>query len=107
MTLNDLKVIAYHNCQSKGFWDEERNMGEMIALCHSELSEALEEIRKNPNPLFEYSDGGKPCGFISELGDCIIRILDICGYLNVDIERIILDKMQYNSKREYKHGKVF
>ena len=32
--------------KEKGWWDEERNNGEMIALMHSELSEALEWLRK-------------------------------------------------------------
>jgi hypothetical protein len=30
----------------KGWWEGERNEGELIALMHSELSEGLEAIRK-------------------------------------------------------------
>jgi len=35
---------------SKGWWDSERNDGEVIALIHSELSEALEGMRKGNPP---------------------------------------------------------
>ena len=33
------------NAKQHGWWDEDRTFGEVIALCHSELSEALEAYR--------------------------------------------------------------
>ena len=33
---------VHANSRDKGWWDEDRNNGEMIALMHSELSEALD-----------------------------------------------------------------
>jgi hypothetical protein len=43
-----------HECaRSHGFWPETgRNFGEMIALAHSELSEALEEHRSDKEPVY-------------------------------------------------------
>ena len=81
----------------KGFWDHPRNDGEMIALMHSELSEALEAMR---------SLKGKD-SVIEELADVLIRIFDFCGGRNLDLGDALLKKMQYNTTRPYKHGKEF
>lgn len=45
MTLNELAQQINDNARSKGFWDADRNMGEMLMLAVSELAEALEEHR--------------------------------------------------------------
>lgn len=45
--------------------------------------------------------------FEDELADVIIRTLDICGYLNIDIERSVLAKMKYNKTREKMHSKKY
>lgn len=45
MSLNDLAQQINDNARAHGFWEADRNFGEMIALAHSELSEALEEHR--------------------------------------------------------------
>ena len=66
---------------------------------HSELSEALEAMRLGR------WEGKDSVG--EELGDCMIRIFDYCGGRNIDIEKIINDKHQYNKTRKYKHGKKF
>ena len=52
-----------------------------------------------------YEDGNKPCGIPSELADVVIRVLDFCGGKNIDLEKIILEKMEYNESRPYKHCK--
>ena len=44
--LNELAKLINENAKEKGWWDEERTFAEIISLCHSELSEALEEYRK-------------------------------------------------------------
>lgn len=76
-----------------------RNEGEMIALMHSELSEALEGIRKNSNDSHLPQYKSLPV----ELIDCVIRICDRLGELainhNLPIGEILHAKLQYNSTR--------
>ncbi len=91
-----------------------------ICLMHSELSEALEEVRKRRDmgikPYFSQGDqiievvseglrvGAKPEGMAAELADAVIRILDLAAWLNLDIAQAIEWKMAYNNGRAYKHG---
>jgi NTP pyrophosphatase (non-canonical NTP hydrolase) len=98
-----LQRTAHLIACDKGWWDDPRTKLECIALMHSELSEAVEEIRKD-KPEF-YMEEEKPEGWGVELADCVIRIMDLCEYHNVNLEFLISAKMRYNETRPYKHGK--
>mgnify|MGYP001140463992 CR=1 FL=1 len=118
MNLNEWAKEIHKNAVEHGWWDEPRSFTEVIALCHSELSEALEEYRsKKPTTYFTCKCGAKtdsqyiccgkkmkPEGIAVEMADCIIRILDWCGKEGIDIEQIILTKHEYNKTRPYRHG---
>lgn len=72
-----------------------RNDGEMIALMHSELSEALEALRKG------LMDDKIPFrnGVEVELADCLHRIFDYAEYRGLDLAGAYIDKGHFNAHR--------
>lgn len=102
VTLNALARDIHANAVEHGFWETPPTFGEVIALCHSELSEALEAYRDGQPDV--WIDKGKPEGTAVEMADCLIRILDYMGAANIDVEQVVKLKQNYNRTRPYKHG---
>lgn len=120
--LKDLQDRIFHANRKQGFWDDfvvvingedyplpyESQLGnlkraEKIALIHSEVSEALEGVRK-PKP-----DDHCP-EFTSEeveMADALIRILDYAGGFDLRLAEAFEAKLAYNATRPFKHGKKF
>ena len=100
------QTIMHRISKEHGFWEdgEERNDGEMIALMHSELSEALEGLRHG-NPVDDHIPPYKSVEV--ELADCIIRIMDYAVGKGHDVPGALWAKMMFNAGRPYKHGKKF
>jgi len=134
--LNELAKRIYENAKNKGFYDDNgaTNIGERLCLIHGEVSEALEADRKNnycnliaflhrmealhasynnvPDAYKEadfYTRFEKHVknSFEDEMADIIIRVLDMCAFKGIDIEKHIELKMKYNSLRPVKHGKKY
>jgi hypothetical protein len=72
-----------------------RNIPEMLCLIHSEVSEAMEGHRKN---LMDDKLPHRPMLEV-ELADAVIRILDMCGGLGLDLQGAIYEKLAYNAQR--------
>lgn len=130
--INKLSEEIHNNARSKGFYTDEKNIGEMLCLIHSEISEALEADRKGNytklevnwylKGLADQDFGATFCNddkfkdkfeafvkntFEDELADIMIRVMDLAGYKGIDLESHIKAKMRYNSLREHKHGKSY
>lgn len=110
MNINRLMKDSYRTACNKGWHDEHRTFGDLIALCHSELSEALEEFRQHgldKDKMIYYNfelQPEKPEGVAVELADLLIRVFDMCEYHSIPLAEALIAKLSYNKTRSYRHG---
>jgi len=95
----DIKYLverSHKTAVEHGFWEKSQNKAEKLMLIVTEVSEACEADRK-----------GDDAGFKMEIADVFIRLGDLCGMYNIDIEKEIERKMEINDRRPYLHGKNY
>jgi len=126
MSLNELRDKAFNIAQEHGFHKKPCDLPTRLMLIVSELSEAMEADRKgiwchNPellsgkhlleltiNELQKSTYESSVKGTVEEeIADAIIRLLDLAGVYNINLDWHVAAKMAYNEKREYKHGKKY
>ncbi|MCS7219973.1 MAG: hypothetical protein RML36_07820 [Anaerolineae bacterium] len=83
-------------CDAKGFSSDPAQFWQMLALIHSEISEATDAYKK-----------GEPLETVGEeLIDAIIRIFHMLSAMNVDAEALFQAKMAKNWARPYRYNTV-
>jgi hypothetical protein len=92
---HDLNVAA-------GWWSDPatgepiyRNVGEILCLIHSEVSEAMEGHRKG---LMDDKLPHRPMIEV-ELADAMIRIFDLAGAMELDLGGAFVEKLLFNRTR--------
>lgn len=105
-SISELQKEVHELAKDRGWYDgTPRTKLELISLIHAELSEAVEEIRKDRPPIYILDSlSGKPEGELIELADAVIRIMDYCEFHGLDLEAAIKLKHEFNKTRPYRHG---
>lgn len=109
--INDAQERVYAVNAANGWFEDDRTVGDDIALLHSEVSEMLEAYRdgglgdqtrelKHPEP----GQLAKPEGFGAEAADVLIRLLDTCKRRGINLPAEFERKLAYNMTRGHKHG---
>lgn len=108
--LNCLAETCHDGSVENGWYEyddehPELKPADFLMLMVQELTEAYDHLRDG-HGLTEvwYQEGVKPDGFPVEMADTIIRVLDYCAYLEIDIGTLVMQKLAYNRTRGKRHG---
>lgn len=96
MNLNAWRNRCHKLAVEKGFWEASDNVAVKLMSVVSELGEAMEADRKGDKENFD-----------EEIIDTFIRLFDLSGGYDIDIEKEIEKKMKINEGRPRLHGKRY
>lgn len=101
VSCENLQKACHGLAVESGWWSSldgkavDRNIGELLCLVHSEISEAMEGYRKN-----QMDDHLPHREMIEvELADAVVRIFDLAGGLGLDLGGALAEKLEYNTRR--------
>jgi NTP pyrophosphatase (non-canonical NTP hydrolase) len=94
--LNKMMMEVREMADAKGFSASEERVWEMLALIHTEVSEATDAYKKGA----DLEKVGE------ELIDAIIRILHLLSAMGVDAEELYQKKMEKNWSRPHRFNTV-
>jgi len=99
-TIKELTEMIMDQAAEKGFGikPEEISVPEKIALIHAQVSSAYEGYRSKKM--------SGPWSLEDELAGAVMRIVHLCGVLNLDLEGTILKKYEENKSRSWDWGKM-
>lgn len=125
-SFDNIAAEVHDNAVRKGFWEVENGIldkmidhgwstawlqqtkqafiNQRLTLIIAEAIEAFEDMRKGKTHSEHIPD--YTC-LEEELADIVIRVMDTAKGYDLDLSGAILAKMEYNSQREYLHGKKF
>ena len=103
-TINTTSQLVHANAVAKGFWDSDRNDGELIALMHSELSEALEGLRHGNPPSDHIPEF---TAVEEEMADLLIRVMVAAAGKGWRLGEALVAEIELSQGREWRHGKRF
>ncbi len=119
---NEIAEGVHTTAKAKGWWEnrnalesaaslsgvdgllefaQSTNDASCLALIHSEVSEALENIRHGSVPddkIPEFS------GVEAELADIVVRIMDVSQARGWRVAEALVAKIEFNKTREHLHG---
>lgn len=118
-TMAEWAKEIHENAVAHGWWEEDRTIGEVCALIHSELSEALEEARAARPMMYvmdeyngeyiqnpRYFGSRKPEGIAVELADAVIRMLDWMAHCGQEYRLDIVEEEGERIAAEYARSKT-
>lgn len=94
--IRDINHANGWNVTTVAEWSDEQNKYKfpaVIALIHSEASEALEAYRR-----------GDRANFLEEMADTLIRVLDCIGCFPESFDDVVAAKLEKNRHRGFRHG---